>query len=146
MEIASGLPETAPSASLYGHDGVIRVNSAQNSGRLRKPAGTPLLREYRIISDDAPEPLGRIEAISNALRHAFPNRVRGSVRAGLPQAGENFISSVEDDGVEPPTERRPESFGMRSMESMARSLSRTLSVDGSQRSRIPVRFPHLPDQ
>ena len=81
------------------------------------------------------------EAITNALKHAFPNRRRGVVRVGLHIRGDNVTLSVEDDGVGLPAGRRVGSIGMRLMEGMTRALNGTLMIEGDQRTRISVQFP-----
>jgi PAS domain S-box-containing protein len=83
------------------------------------------------------------EAISNALKHAFPNQRRGAVRVGLHQVADDVVLSVEDNGVGLPPERRVGSMGMRLIEGMTRGLNGKLTVEGDQRTRIEVRFPLL---
>jgi len=86
------------------------------------------------------------EAITNALKHAFPNRRRGVVRVGLHIRGDNVTLSVEDDGVGLPAGRRVGSIGMRLMEGMTRALNGTLMIEGDQRTRISVQFPMAPER
>ncbi|MBD2748864.1 PAS domain S-box protein [Microvirga sp. BT688] len=84
------------------------------------------------------------EAVTNALKHAFPGKRRGMVRVGLHQEGDDVVLSIEDNGVGLPATRRAGSMGMRLIEGMARSLNGTLTVDGDRRTRIAVRFPSKP--
>ena len=84
------------------------------------------------------------EAISNAFKHAFPNRRRGSVRVGLHNHGDEVVLSVEDNGVGLPQEPRLGSIGMRLMEGMTRGLNGSLTIEGDQKTRITVRFPLVP--
>jgi two-component sensor histidine kinase len=81
------------------------------------------------------------EAISNALKHAFPEPRRGAIRVGLHLIGEDIVLSVEDNGVGLPAERRSGAMGMRLIEGMARGLSGTLNIDGDQKTLIRVQFP-----
>ncbi|WP_262029187.1 PAS domain S-box protein [Microvirga sp. Mcv34] len=81
------------------------------------------------------------EAITNALKHAFPDKRRGAVRVGLHHEGEDVLLSIEDNGVGITGPRRPGSMGMRLIEGMARSLNGTLTIEGDRRTRIAVRFP-----
>jgi two-component sensor histidine kinase len=46
------------------------------------------------------------EAITNALKHAFPDKRRGAVRVGLHQEGDDVLLSIEDNGVGLPADRR----------------------------------------
>jgi PAS domain S-box-containing protein len=81
------------------------------------------------------------EAITNALKHAFPDRRRGAVRIGLHHEGDDALLSIEDNGVGLPATWRAGSMGMRLIEGMARSLNGTLTIEGERRTRITVRFP-----
>ncbi|MBL0403639.1 PAS domain S-box protein [Microvirga aerilata] len=81
------------------------------------------------------------EAITNALKHAFPDKRRGAVRVGLHQEGDDVLLSIEDNGVGLPTTRRQGSMGIRLIEGMARSLNGTLTIEGDRGTRIAVRFP-----
>ncbi len=81
------------------------------------------------------------EAITNALKHAFPDKRRGAVRVGLHQEGDDVLLSIEDNGVGLPVQPRVGSMGMRLIEGMARSLNGTLTVEGNRGTRIALRFP-----
>jgi two-component sensor histidine kinase len=81
------------------------------------------------------------EAITNALKHAFPDKRRGTVRVGLHQQDDHVLLSIDDNGIGLPAERRPGSMGMRLIEGMARSLNGTLTIEGNDKTRIAVRFP-----
>ena len=74
------------------------------------------------------------EAISNALKHAFPEPRRGAIRVGLHNVESDLVLSVEDNGVGLPAERRAGAMGMRLIEGMARGLGGSLTVDGHQRT------------
>jgi two-component sensor histidine kinase len=85
------------------------------------------------------------EAITSALKHAFPDKRRGTIRVGLRRQGEDVLLFIEDNGVGLPATRgatlRPGSMGMRLIEGMARSLNGTLAIEGDRRTRVEVRFP-----
>ncbi|MBL0405636.1 PAS domain-containing protein [Microvirga aerilata] len=81
------------------------------------------------------------EAITNALKHAFPDKRRGAVRVGLHHEGDDVLLSIEDNGVGLPAQPRVGSMGMRLIEGMARSLNGTLTIEGNQGTQIAVRFP-----
>ena len=84
------------------------------------------------------------EAISNSLKHAFPDKRRGAVRVGLRQEGDNLLLSIEDNGVGLPARPQRGSMGMRLIEGMARSLNGTLTIEGDRSTQIAVRFPAAP--
>ncbi len=81
------------------------------------------------------------EAITNALKHAFPDKRRGAVRVGLHQEGDEVLLSIEDNGVGLSATPRAGSMGLRLIEGMARSLNGTLTIEGDRRTRIAVWFP-----
>jgi PAS domain S-box-containing protein len=81
------------------------------------------------------------EAITNALKHAFPDKRRGTIQVGLHHQGEDVLLFIEDNGVGLPATRRTGSMGMRLIEGIARSLNGTLAIEGDRRTRIQVRFP-----
>jgi PAS domain S-box-containing protein len=119
----------------------------QNFGHLRSP------QDQRIdLTSDADEitldvdrainvALIAGEAITNALKHAFPDKRRGTIRVGLHHQGEDVLLFIEDNGVGLPATRRMGSMGMRLIEGMARSLNGTLAIEEDRRTRIQVRFP-----
>jgi PAS domain S-box-containing protein len=86
------------------------------------------------------------EAITNALKHAFPDKRRGTIRVGLHHQGEDVLLFIEDNGVGLPATWRTGSMGMRLIEGMARSLNGTLAIEGDRRTRIQVRFPLLSER
>ena len=81
------------------------------------------------------------EAITNALKHAFPDKQRGTIRVGLHLQGEDVLLFIEDNGVGLPATQRTGSMGMRLIEGMARSLNGVLTIEGDRGTRIRVRFP-----
>lgn len=87
------------------------------------------------------------EAITNALKHAFPDKRRGAVRVGLHHEGNDVLLSIENNGVGlPANPPRAGSMGMRLIEGMARSLNGTLTIEGDRRTRIAVRFSAASDR
>ena len=81
------------------------------------------------------------EAITNALKHTFPDHRRGAVRVGLHAAGNDVVLSVEDNGIGLPAQGREGSLDMCLIEGMARGLNGALRIDGAQNTRVEVRFP-----
>ena len=81
------------------------------------------------------------EAISNALKHAFPEPRRGAIRVEFHNVGDNLVLTIEDNGIGLPAERRVGAMGMRLIEGMARGLGGTLVIDGDQKTLLTVQFP-----
>ena len=81
------------------------------------------------------------EAITNALKHAFPDGRRGTIQVGLHRLGEDVLLYVEDNGIGLPSEARVGSIGIRLIEGIARGLKGTLTIEGQRGTRIAVQFP-----
>jgi two-component sensor histidine kinase len=81
------------------------------------------------------------KSANRGIKHAFPDKPRGTIRVGLQSQGEDVLLFIEDDGVGLPATRRTGSMGMRLIEGMARSLNGTLATEGDRRTWIQVRFP-----
>lgn len=72
------------------------------------------------------------EIISNAFKHAFPGRKKGTITLRLKRSGkESLVFSVIDDGIGFPDdmeEYKKKSLGMRLIESLAGQLRAKLSL------------------
>ena len=85
-------------------------------------------------------PVGLIvnEAVTNCLKHAFTDRTCGQIDIQLRTAGRRCTLTVADNGkglVEP---SREGSLGMRLLDSLARQLRGTLTIDGSNGTTVNV--------
>lgn len=77
-------------------------------------------------------PLGLIvgEALTNALKHAFPGERRGRVLVHLrPNDDERMQLCIEDDGVGLPAQRRSGSLGLRLIEVLAQQIKGQASLE-----------------
>ena len=92
-------------------------------------------------------PLGLIagEALTNALKHAFPEGRDGRVRLVLRAAGGGLMRlCVEDDGVGMLAERREGSLGLRLIEMFARQIKGRAAMEnrtGGEGTVVTVTFP-----
>jgi two-component sensor histidine kinase len=85
------------------------------------------------------------EAISNALKHAFPTGTGGVVRIQLRSEEGDVILTVEDDGVGFGEQQRPGSMGLPLMAELARGLGGAMGLERlSSKTRMEVRFPQHP--
>jgi two-component sensor histidine kinase len=90
------------------------------------------------------------EALSNALKHAFPDRRRGSVFVRLEVHGLRVTLTIEDDGVGSPStiddgadmgQGTGQGLGMRLVRSFARSLRADVEVvDLAPGTRLVIAF------
>ncbi len=92
-------------------------------------------------------PLGLIagEALTNALKHAFPEGRAGRVRVELRADGDGTMRLlVEDDGAGLPAERRAGSLGLRLVEMFAKQVKGRAAVEagrGGRGTAVEVTFP-----
>jgi two-component sensor histidine kinase len=85
------------------------------------------------------------EAISNALKHAFPAGTGGVVRVELRSEEGDVILTVEDNGVGLGVKQRPGSMGLPLMAELARGLGGAMRLERrSSKTRVEVRFPQSP--
>ena len=91
-------------------------------------------------------PLGLIvgEALTNALKHAFPDGRRGRVLVRLQaHGGGRMRLSIEDDGVGLPNTRRQGSLGLRLVDTLARQIKGTATLEprrGGEGTAVVVMF------
>ena len=101
--------------------------------------------ELRMLSDQA-VPLALIvtEAVSNALKYAFPNGRTGHVGVHLTEEGEFVRLVIQDDGVGIPAGRSEtetgtrDGIGLQLIRGFSRQLGATLDVQESQGTRYVV--------
>jgi PAS domain S-box-containing protein len=91
-------------------------------------------------------PLGLLvgEAITNAMKHAFPEGRKGRISVRLRATGSGSMNlTIDDDGVGLPGERRKGSLGLELIETFARQIQGNASIgpgrDGG--TRVDVAFP-----
>ena len=104
--------------------------------------------EVEINSDQA-VPLALIvtEAVSNALKYAFPHGRRGHVRVGLTPAEDVLTLRIEDDGVGIPAGRADTEAGIRDgiglqlIRGFVRQLGATLLLEEQDGTRYTVTIP-----
>jgi two-component sensor histidine kinase len=87
------------------------------------------------------------ELISNAVKHAFPNRMAGTVRVSVAGRGHDRVGEiiVEDDGVGlPPPQDGAGGLGGKIVEALSHSLNATMTVEpvdsGSARPGTRIRL------
>lgn len=96
------------------------------------------------LSVDKAIPCGLIlnELITNALKHAFPDRRRGTLRVVLRGEPEGMVAmSVHDNGVGIPIGRTSTSLGMQLIRALTEQLEGTLEQQGNGGTTFTMRFP-----
>ena len=142
---------------LYGDERLDRVNFADYARQLVDELSMALLKEPDRITVmvepsavelgvDRAVPCALIvnELITNALKHAFPNRRKGTVGVGCQEVAPNRLKlSVYDDGVgmaEDSGPRRPNSLGLEIVQILTRQLGGSMEVFHGQGTRFELTF------
>ncbi len=83
------------------------------------------------------------EAVTNAAKHAFPRRDRGTLSIAIGIQGDDLVLSISDDGPGPPAELPEGSLGLAVMQTMAQRLGGhfTLSASEAGGARVTVSIP-----
>lgn len=113
--------------------------------RLRLEIDAPELK----MSSDQAVPLALIvtEAVSNAVKYAFPRGRRGSISVRLTAGQDQAELTIRDDGVGIPTGRveteagTRDGIGIQLIRGFARQLGATLSVEEANGTRYTVVMP-----
>jgi two-component sensor histidine kinase len=143
--------------ALYGSKDLASVDFAQFSETLL----SALIQSYEIDPDriairvdvepvqlpiDIAVPCGLVvnELITNALKHAFPNRGRGEIRIALTrQVGNEVLLSVSDNGIGLPDHvdtSRIETIGLQLVGLLADQLGGEISISQSSPTRFSLQF------
>jgi two-component system, sensor histidine kinase PdtaS len=116
---------------------------------LNAMAGDPLVVEVVVdvqsvfapVAMAQPIALAVNELVINALRHAFPDDRRGSVRVSLRRSGGQLRIVVADDGVGIPAEQANKGYGMRLVRMTTEQIGGVLYVDTGAGTRVTIVAP-----
>lgn len=81
------------------------------------------------------------EAMTNSLKHAFPEGRAGSIVVRLQEDGDSLVLRVSDNGVGLPAEDVGGSTGQWLMQAMAQQLGGSIDREGPPGAAVVVRFP-----
>jgi two-component sensor histidine kinase len=81
------------------------------------------------------------EAITNALKHAFPGGRPGLVRVECRRDGHGVTLSISDNGVGLRKEARSGALGMRLIRTLSAAVGGIASIDDEQGTRVAIKFP-----
>jgi PAS domain S-box-containing protein len=90
-----------------------------------------------LLDIDTAIPCGLIlnELVSNALKHAFPNKRSGEITIGLHTRGKHVVLTVSDDGIGLPPDldfRNAESLGLQLVITLVKQLEGTIELDRNE--------------
>jgi two-component sensor histidine kinase/sensor domain CHASE-containing protein len=141
---------------LYGTPDLAQVDFQEYLTAVTEDLGRSLFRDGVTLQVDAEKimlgidiavPCGLIanELVSNALKHAFNSRQRGSVGVRFRRLDASMVQlDVSDDGVGMPPDtdfRDMNSMGMSIIKTLVVQLAGTIAYDGTHGTRFTVVFP-----
>lgn len=97
-----------------------------------------------VVHRDHAMPLGLIvnEVLCNALKHAFPEGRKGTVRVALhPLDDERAVLRIEDDGVGFDPQANSTGMGRRLIAGLGRQIGGEITLEGETGSRFEIVFP-----
>lgn len=80
------------------------------------------------------------EALTNAMKYAFPDGRQGTIRVDCHADGENARLIIADDGIGFGATSREGALGLRLVSTLARAIGGEAEIDGTNGTRIEVRF------
>lgn len=142
---------------LYGEEGLTGIDMQAYTRelclRLEQaivPAGLEVHIEQEIqpirLDIDTAIPVGLImnELITNALKHAFPERSEGRVTIALREDAGALELTVADDGVGAKSDlEHSSSFGMKMLEAFRSRLGATFNIDSGNGLTVSYRITHF---
>ena len=94
------------------------------------------------VAKAVPVALIVVEALTNSLKHGFPDGRRGRIDVGLKRLEDRIVVSIADNGVGlPPAECRQRNSGLRLIEGLARQLCGRLDIVADQGTRFDLHLP-----
>jgi two-component sensor histidine kinase len=80
------------------------------------------------------------EALTNAMKYAFPNGRRGTIRVDFHHDHQVAALTIADDGAGFAATSREGALGLRLVRTLARAIGGEAEIDGSSGTQIKVRF------
>ena len=80
------------------------------------------------------------EALTNAMKYAFPDGRQGTIRVDCHGDGESAILAIADDGIGFGPSAREGALGLRLVRTLAKAIGGEAEIDGTDGTRIEVRF------
>lgn len=90
-------------------------------------------------------PLGLIlnEAITNSIKYAFPEEMRGAISISLSNIGTHeYLLSIADNGIGINGSARKDSLGMSLMQGLSEDLNGSFSIESNNGTTIKIIFSH----
>lgn len=81
------------------------------------------------------------EAVTNALKHAFPEGVEGTISVECGHDDRRGMLVVRDTGIGMKDSKRESGMGMKLIRTLVKGIGGKLSIDGAEGTRLEIRFP-----
>ncbi|PKL69945.1 MAG: hypothetical protein CVV30_00800 [Methanomicrobiales archaeon HGW-Methanomicrobiales-1] len=103
-----------------------------------------------MVDINAAVPLGLLmnELVSNALKHAFPDERKGTIRISGGDTGDLITLAVQDDGIGMPADldwKNTTSLGMRLVTSLVDQVDGTITLDSNEGTTFTVTLKRKPE-
>lgn len=97
------------------------------------------------LSIDSAIPCGLIinELISNSIKHAFPEEKEGSINIGMHEINDNYVLTVEDNGVGFPEKidfRNTDSLGLQIVQTLTLQLGGEIELESNGGTKFTICF------
>ncbi len=113
--------------------------------------GLRINAENMVVSIDKAIPLSLIinELLTNALKYAFPENIKGEIIIGIQQNEDNLILTFSDNGIGLPmsvTFDKTDTLGMALLAGLTQQLDGTISVERKKGTQYTIIFPISDDE
>jgi two-component sensor histidine kinase len=81
------------------------------------------------------------EAVTNALKHAFPNGRPGKISVDCRRHSGGGLLEVRDSGIGMVGDRRDDAMGLKLIRTLVKGLGGNLRIDSTEGTRLQVTFP-----
>jgi two-component sensor histidine kinase len=110
------------------------------------PVGLEIDVSDILLSIDVAIPCGLIinELVSNALKYAFQDGRRGTIKVSIRKEGKEYTLCVADDGVGMPADvdyRNHSSLGLQLVNTLVAQLDGDIALDAVKGTAFTIRFP-----
>lgn len=80
------------------------------------------------------------EALTNAMKYAFPDGRQGTIRVDCHADGDEAALTITDDGVGLAANSREGALGLRLVRTLSKAIGGEAEIDGTNGTRVEVRF------
>ncbi len=85
------------------------------------------------------------ELVSNSLKYAFPDGLKGEVKINLDSDDQFFVLTTSDNGIGLPEKfrlRQTKSLGLQLVQALTHQLKGSIKIDRRKGTKFKIKFPH----